>query len=64
MDVKKVMTGPLPIRQTRSMVTLRLDDDVVTWLKSFGPGYQLRINAMLRVCMMEYQEYREANHVE
>lgn len=29
-------------------VTLRLDADVLQWLKSQGKGYQTRINAMLR----------------
>jgi len=29
-------------------VTLRLDADVLAWLKSQGPGYQTRINRMLR----------------
>lgn len=29
-------------------VTLRLDADVLAWFKSVGPGYQGRINAVLR----------------
>jgi uncharacterized protein (DUF4415 family) len=34
-------------------VTLRLDADVLVWLKKQGPGYQTRINRALRKLMME-----------
>jgi uncharacterized protein (DUF4415 family) len=27
---------------------VRLDDDVIAWLKKPGPGYQSRMNAILR----------------
>jgi uncharacterized protein (DUF4415 family) len=30
---------------------MRLDADVVAWLKSAGPGYQTRIDAILRSIM-------------
>jgi len=29
-------------------VTIRLDEDVITWFKSQGKGYQTRINQLLR----------------
>jgi len=32
----------------KASVSLRLDADVLEWLKSQGPGYQTRINAILR----------------
>ena len=35
---------PEPKRQ----LTLRLDADVVEWFRSRGPGYQTRMNAVLR----------------
>ena len=35
-------------RPIKTPVTLRLDADVLAWLKSQGPGYQTRINRMLR----------------
>ena len=31
--------------------TVRIDADVLGWLKSKGPGYQTRINALLREVM-------------
>jgi len=38
-------------RSTKKPVTLRLDGDVIEWLKSFGPGYQTRVNGLLRHAM-------------
>jgi uncharacterized protein (DUF4415 family) len=36
---------PLP---TKASVSLRLDRDVLEWFKAQGPGYQTRINNVLR----------------
>ena len=36
---------PIPPKMS---ISLRLDADVLEWLKAQGPGYQTRINAMLR----------------
>jgi uncharacterized protein (DUF4415 family) len=38
-------------RPMKKPVTIRLDADVVAWLKAKGPGYQTRINAILRSAM-------------
>jgi uncharacterized protein (DUF4415 family) len=38
-------------RPRKTSVTIRLDADVVAWLKSSGEGYQTRINAYLRRMM-------------
>ncbi len=35
----------------KTRVTLRLDQDVVKWFRSMAPGYQPRINDVLRVFM-------------
>ena len=32
----------------KKQLTIRLDADVVSWLKDQGKGYQTRINAILR----------------
>ncbi len=32
----------------KASISLRLDADVLEWLKAQGPGYQTRINAILR----------------
>jgi uncharacterized protein (DUF4415 family) len=35
---------PIP----KKLLSLRIDADVVAWFKARGPGYQTRINAVLR----------------
>lgn len=42
--------GLKPVTRKRQ-VTLRLDSDVLDWLKAQGPGYQTRINRLLRAYM-------------
>ena len=42
-----VRRGFEPIRP-KAAISLRLDADVLDWLKAQGPGYQTRINAILR----------------
>ena len=38
-----------PVARSRTRVTLRLDTDMVKWFRSMGPGYQKRINLILRI---------------
>jgi len=51
-DVRHVVRGivrrglkPLP---AKASISLRVDQDVLEWFKAQGPGYQTRINAVLR----------------
>jgi uncharacterized protein (DUF4415 family) len=39
-------------RPTKRPVTMRLDSDVIAWLKADGPGYQTKANALLRHAML------------
>jgi uncharacterized protein (DUF4415 family) len=39
-------------RPVKRPVTMRLDADVVEWLKSDGPGYQTKANKLLRAEML------------
>ena len=41
----------LRMPQPKKGVFLRLDQDLLDWLKRQGPGYQTRINAILRSYM-------------
>ena len=41
----------LQMPQPKKGVYVRLDTDVLDWLKSKGKGYQARMNAMLRALM-------------
>ena len=38
-------------RPPKKSVTMRLDGDILEWLKGFGPGYQTRVNLLLRHAM-------------
>jgi len=38
-------------RPAKKPVTMRLDEDVIAWLKSFGRGYQTKANLLLRHAM-------------
>jgi len=40
-------------RPRKRRISLRVDTEVVDWFKSKGPGYQTRINRILRWVMME-----------
>jgi uncharacterized protein (DUF4415 family) len=38
-------------RPPKKAVTMRLDSDVLEWLKGYGKGYQTRVNLLLRHAM-------------
>jgi len=51
-DIRHIVRGvvrrglqPVP---PKAAISLRLDADVLEWFKAQGPGYQTRINAVLR----------------
>jgi uncharacterized protein (DUF4415 family) len=51
-DIRHIVRGmvrrglePLP---SKASISLRVDQDVLEWFKSQGPGYQTRINTVLR----------------
>jgi uncharacterized protein (DUF4415 family) len=46
-------------KPTKTSTTVRIDSDVLHWLRSQGKGYQSRINAILRREML--QEIKSAN---
>jgi uncharacterized protein (DUF4415 family) len=47
-------------RPTKEAVTVRLDSDVLHWLKKDGKGYQSRLNALLRKEMVAQSKGRKA----
>jgi len=44
-------TAKLTMPEPKDRLTIRVDHDVVKWLKKHGRGYQTRINAILRSYM-------------
>ncbi|GAB3367619.1 BrnA antitoxin family protein [Massilia sp. G4R7] len=55
-----VAVKPQTINGVKQIVTIRLDVDMLEWFKSAGPGYQTRINQVLR----EYMEAQRAAKAE
>jgi len=57
-------TARLTLPEPKDRLTIRVDHDVVQWLKKNGRGYQTRINAILRSYMEaqtstnRYRSYR------
>jgi uncharacterized protein (DUF4415 family) len=47
-DAEWFKTARVVFPETKEVVTLRLDPDVLEWFKAQGRGYQTRINAVLR----------------
>ena len=48
-----VRRGLKPVPR-KEQLTIRVDSDVLEWYKKQGPGYQTRINALLRAYMQEH----------
>jgi uncharacterized protein (DUF4415 family) len=44
----------------KQIVTIRLDVDMLEWFKAEGPGYQTRINQVLRDHMATHQRASDA----
>jgi uncharacterized protein (DUF4415 family) len=47
---------PIPnpfYRPIKKQLTVRLDADVIAWLRQQGKGYQTRLNAILRSAMLQ-----------
>ena len=57
MFAKAVLRKGLKPVSKKTQVTLRIDDDVLTWFKKQGKGYQTRINSLLKA-------YKEAHQKE
>jgi len=49
---KNAVSNPF-YKPTKTSTTVRIDSDVLLWLRSHGKGYQSRINAILRREMLE-----------
>ena len=50
LDWSKAVVGKF-YRPIKKPLTIRLDADVLAWLKGQGKGYQTRVNALLRSSM-------------
>ncbi len=46
-------------KPTKASTTVRVDSDVLAWLKSQGKGYQTRMNAILREAMLRSLDHKK-----
>jgi uncharacterized protein (DUF4415 family) len=49
--VRRIARKGLPQSSRKSAISLRLDEEVLAWFRTQGPGYQTRMNAVLRAYM-------------
>jgi uncharacterized protein (DUF4415 family) len=55
MFAKAVLRKGLKPVTRKAQVTLRIDEDVLTWFKKQGSGYQTRINSLLKAYKNAHQ---------
>ncbi len=56
MFAKAVLRKGLKPVVRKTQVTLRIDEDVLTWFKKQGSGYQTRINSLLKAFKEAHQK--------
>ena len=63
MFAKAVLRKGLKPVVRKTQVTLRIDEDVLTWFKNQGKGYQTRINALLKAYKEAHQNVSDRTNV-
>jgi uncharacterized protein (DUF4415 family) len=58
-DAKFWASAKLVIPEAKVSLGIRFDRDVVNWFKKQGPGYQTRMNAVLRA----YMDNQKSSHL-
>lgn len=58
MFAKAVVRKNFKIVPRKQQVTLRIDDDVITFFRNLGQGYQTQINQLLRAYMEAHKAAR------
>jgi uncharacterized protein (DUF4415 family) len=51
LDTSFFENATLRLPEPKKSVNIRIDNDVIEWYKHQGPGYQTRMNAVLRMYM-------------
>ena len=50
-------------RPIKQQLTVRVDADVLAWLKSQGKGYQSRLNDILRTAMLDTAKHQQLSSI-
>lgn len=48
---RRMARGGRPCERPKDTISFRIDHDVLEWLRETGPGYQTRLNKLLRDIM-------------
>ncbi|MGI8895115.1 MAG: BrnA antitoxin family protein [Casimicrobiaceae bacterium] len=59
MFARAVVQRGLRTPPTKTLLSLRVDSDVVEWFRAQGRGYQSRMNALLRAYMDAHRQSRK-----
>lgn len=59
MFARAVVRHGLDAPPPKTLLSLRIDADVVEWFRAQGPGYQSRMNALLRAYMDAHRRSRK-----
>jgi len=59
MFARAVVKRGLDTPTTKTLLSLRVDSDVVEWFRGQGRGYQSRMNALLRAYMDAHRQSRK-----
>ncbi len=55
MFARAIVRKGLKLTRTKSLLSLRVDSDVLAWFRAQGRGYQSRMNALLRAFMKAHK---------
>jgi uncharacterized protein (DUF4415 family) len=61
MFAKAVVKHGLKDKENKTLLTIRVDQDVLTWFKSQGRGYQTRINSLMRAYMEANENHKKSS---
>jgi uncharacterized protein (DUF4415 family) len=56
MFARAVARKGLKVVPGKTLLSLRIDSDVIEWFRKQGPGYQSRMNALLRAYMEAHKQ--------
>jgi uncharacterized protein (DUF4415 family) len=59
MFARAVVKRGLETPRSKTLLSLRVDSDVVEWFRAQGRGYQSRMNALLRAYMDAHRQTRK-----
>jgi len=60
LDTSFFKKAKIRLPEPKKTISIRVDSDILDWFKSSGPGYQTKINAVLKVYVESQGKRRKA----